>query len=407
MSRSSTSSERHTFISAPIPSTTEDDPDVTPARPPSATMEFIKRNQGLFIIAASQFFFSLMNLSVKILTLLEKPVPTLELVAVRMTITYVCCQIYMFASGVADPILGPKGIRMWLIIRGVVGFFGLFGLYYSLQYLSLSDTTVLTFLSPTSTAVVGYLLLREPYSWRQGAAGVTSLLGVILIAKPTFLFGSVKTDVGVGAGGPVVTEAQRMLAVGVALIGVLGATGAYISIRVIGKRAHPMHTMSYFSLWCVIVSIIGMAAGHTAWVLPTRWTWLGMLLLIGLFGFLAQLLLTIGLQRETASRGALALYVQIVFSLLFERLVFGVVPGALSVVGTCIIMGSAIYVAMNKPDTKSSAPANSESTAMWDLAPAAEEGRGLLDGDERKDEVETDEVAKKPEVRRQEETERR
>ncbi|QRW09882.1 transport protein [Ceratobasidium sp. AG-Ba] len=404
MSRSSTSSERHTFIPAPVPSTTEDNPDAMPTRAPSAVMEFFKRNQGLFIIAASQFFFSLMNLCVKILTVLEKPVPTLELVAVRMTITYVCCQVYMFASGVADPILGPKGVRMWLVIRGVVGFFGLSGLYYSLQYMSLSDATVLTFLAPTFTAMVGYLVLREPYSWKQGLAGLTSLLGVILIAKPTFLFGSVKTDAGVGAGGPVVTEAQRMIAVGVALIGVLGATGAYISIRVIGKRAHPMHTMSYFSLWCVIVSVIGMAAGHTEWVFPTRWTWLGMLLLIGLFGFLAQLLLTVGLQRETASRGTLALYVQIVFSLLFERLAFGVVPGALSVVGTCIIMGSAIYVAMNKPNTKSSAPANSESTAMWDLAPAAEEGRGLLDGDERKDEIETEELAKKPdaEVGRQE-----
>ena len=46
---------------------------------------------------------------------------------------------------------------------------------------------------------------------------MTSLLGVILIAKPTFLFGgsgNEKTDVGAGAGGPEVTEAQRMAAVG-------------------------------------------------------------------------------------------------------------------------------------------------------------------------------------------------
>ncbi|KAG9075919.1 hypothetical protein FS749_012355 [Ceratobasidium sp. UAMH 11750] len=390
--------DRHVFIPAPVPTSAEDDPDSAPPRPSNALVEFYKRNEGLFIIAASQFFFSLMNLCVKVLTVLEKPVPTFELVAVRMTITYICCQVYMFASGVADPILGPKGIRMWLVIRGVVGFFGLSGLYYSLQYMSLSDATVLTFLSPTVTAALGYLFLGEAVSWRQAAAGVTSLLGVILIAKPTFLFGGGgHTDVGAGEGGPVVTEAQRMAAVGVALIGVFGAAGAYISVRVIGKRAHPMHTISYFSLWCVIVATIGMPVAHTEWVLPTRWTWLGMLLLIGLFGFLAQLLLTLGLQRETASRGTLALYVQIVFSLVFERLAFGATPGVLSVIGTCIIMASAIYVALNKPDTKSSAPANSESTAMWNLEGEAEEGRGLLDGDERKDEMEADENVKKPE----------
>ncbi|KAG8692415.1 hypothetical protein FRC08_009791 [Ceratobasidium sp. 394] len=390
--------DRHVFIPAPVPTSAEDDPDSAPAPPSNALVEFYKRNEGLFIIATGQFFSGWMTLCVKVLTLLEKPVPTFELVAVRMAITYICCQVYMFASGVADPILGPKGIRMWLVIRGVVGFFGLSGLYYSLQYMSLSDATVLTFLSPTVTAALGFLFLREAVSWKQAAAGVTSLLGVILIAKPTFLFGGGgHTDVGAGEGGPVVTEAQRMVAVGVALVGVFCAAGAYISVRVIGKRAHPMHIISYFSLWCVIVATIGMPVAHTEWVFPTRWTWLGMLLLIGLFGFLGQLLLTLGLQRETASRGTLALYVQIVFSLVFERLAFGATPGVLSVIGTCIIMASAIYVALNKPDTKSSAPANSESTAMWNLESAAEEGRGLLDGDERKDEMEADENVKKPE----------
>ncbi|KAG8738350.1 hypothetical protein FRC10_006957 [Ceratobasidium sp. 414] len=372
--------DRHIFIPAPVPTSGGDDPNAAPPRPSNALVEFYKQNQGLLLIAACQFFFSLMNLCVKVLTVLEKPVPTFE--------------VYMFASGVPDPILGPKGARMWLVIRGVVGFVGLFGLYYSLQYLSLSDATVLTFLLPTVTAAFGFLFLREAVSWKQVVAGGTSLSGVILIAKPTFLFGGGgKTDVGAGEGGPVVTEAQRMAAVGAALIGVFGAAGAYTLIRVIGKRAHPMHIMSYFSLWSVIGATIGMLVTRTSWVLPTRWTWLGMLLLIGLFGFLAQLLLTLGLRRETASRGSLALYVQIVFSLVFERLVFGVSPGVLSVVGTCIIIASAIYIALNKPDTKSSARANSESAS-------AEEGRGLLDGDESGDEVEDDENAKGPEEQR-------
>ena len=81
----------------------------------------------------------------------------------------------------------------------------------------------------------------------------------------------------------------------------------------------------------------------------------------------------------------MVLYIQVVFSLVFERIAFGVSPSGLSVVGTCIIIASAIFVALNKPPSESSAPANTESTAMWDLAPSAEEGRGLLAGDERKE----------------------
>lgn len=50
-------------------------------------------------------------------------------------------------------------------------FFGLFGVYYSLQYLSLSDATVLTFLAPMCTAVTGAVLLHEKLSWREAFAG--------------------------------------------------------------------------------------------------------------------------------------------------------------------------------------------------------------------------------------------
>jgi drug/metabolite transporter (DMT)-like permease len=44
-------------------------------------------------------------------------------------------------------------------------------MYYSLQYLSLSDATAITFLSPSVTAVVGYLLLDEPFSKKNAVAG--------------------------------------------------------------------------------------------------------------------------------------------------------------------------------------------------------------------------------------------
>lgn len=42
----------------------------------------------------------------------------------------------------------------------------------------------------------------------------------------------------------------------------------------------------------------------------------------------------------------MAMYVQIVFSLILERIAFGVSPSRLSVLGTCVIMASAIYVAV-------------------------------------------------------------
>ena len=50
-------------------------------------------------------------------------------------------------------------------------FFGLFGVYYSLQYLSLSDAIVLTFLAPMCTAMAGALFLGENFPRREAFAG--------------------------------------------------------------------------------------------------------------------------------------------------------------------------------------------------------------------------------------------
>ena len=79
------------------------------------------------------------------------------------------------------------------------------------------------------------MLLKEPYSLTEALAGLFSLLGVVLIAKPTFLFPSAGPPTGAEKE---VTPEERTFAVGVALCGTMGAAGAYVLIRMIGKRAN-------------------------------------------------------------------------------------------------------------------------------------------------------------------------
>ncbi|KAI0072257.1 hypothetical protein K474DRAFT_1711774 [Panus rudis PR-1116 ss-1] len=296
----------------------------------SKAKKVFRSNTVLLLIAASEVFFSLMNLSVKKLNSLDTPIPTFE------------------ASLFAPVVLRPKGVRLLLALRGFFGFFGLYGIYFSLQYLSLSDATVLTFLAPMCTAIVGAVILKEDLHWKQVVAGLFSLLGVVLIARPKFLFGGSSED---ESDQDEVTPAQRLLAVGVALLGVCGATGAYVTIRAIGTRAHTMHSLISFSSQCVIVSAIAMPLMHENFVIPTHLSWLAMLLLIGFFGFVAQILLVMGLQRETAGRGTMALYIQIVFATIFDVIFFHTFPSPLSILGSIIIMGTAIYVAIPRKKT--------------------------------------------------------
>ena len=56
------------------------------------------------------------------------------------------------------------------------------------------------------------------------------------------------------------------------------------------------------------------------------------------------MLCTMGLQRETASRGTLAIYSRIIFATMFERILFHTVPSYFSAVGTLMIIVSALYI---------------------------------------------------------------
>jgi hypothetical protein len=64
-------------------------------------------------------------------------------------------------------------------------------------------------------------------------------------------------------------------------------------------------------------------------------------------------------------------YMQMLFALTFDKLVWGTTPGALSIIGSSLILGSAIYVAMHREDP------NKHKTQRGD----EEEARGLMAGE--------------------------
>ncbi|KAI0290236.1 hypothetical protein BC826DRAFT_1027947 [Russula brevipes] len=266
----------------------------------SAASAFLERNAGLLFIATAQFFFAASNVCVKWLNGLEEQVPILELIWVRMAMTYVCSVAYMFWRKIPNPLLGPKGVRPLLVLRGYTGFTSLSGMYFSLKYLSLSDAVVLKFLAPILTGFSGAIFLKEPLSLKEVLAGLCSFSGVILIARPQALFDSPQLV----DPSDTVTSGQRMVSVVAALVGVLGGTGSYTLLRAIGKRAHALHVLSFSLRNPMIIFKVPL-------VIPTRGLWVLVLFLIGIFGLIAQTLLAMGFQRETASRGALAMYTSV------------------------------------------------------------------------------------------------
>lgn len=348
-------------------------PFLTSADGPSAwrgaSRHFWEENQSLFLVTISQLFGALMNVTTRLLELEGEGLDPFQVLFARMLLTTVFCCSYMWWKKTPNFPLGARGIRWLLVARGLSGFFGIYGMFYSLQYLPVADAVVLTFLAPSVASCCCYVFLREPFPRSARYASLVSLIGVVLIARPTSFFSfkspsvpndivsSNSTDSGDSTTFPTPTSAQRLSAVGVAMLGVMGSAGAFTSIRWIGNRAHPLISVNYFAVWCTIVSTLALSLSQPLhlsvtlkFALPGSTRQWGMLIFLGICGFVMQFLLTKGLAAggKGNSKSVQMIYTNMLFALALDKLVFGQSPGWWSLAGSGLILGSAVFVAVQK-----------------------------------------------------------
>lgn len=314
---------------------------------------YIDPNMGLLFLVASYFFSSLMVVSTKVLETdpnTEVKIKPLQILVVRMGITYVGTLIYMYAYRESIPYVpfGDPAVRKWLILRGCMGFFSVFGTYFSLMYVSISDSVLITFLEPSLIIILAWLILKERVQKMEFVGCFVSLVGVILIVRPPFLFGTpTNVDTAVESSNP----RERLIATLVALWGAFGMASVYIIIRFIGKRAHAIMNVSYFSLVTLIIALIGIVLiPSMKFQMPHSFKEWILFLNLGISGFCHQLLLTLGIQRERAGRGSLITYTQLIYALLWDVILYKHLPSIWSWCGMVLIIGSTLYVVKLKLD---------------------------------------------------------
>ncbi|OQE14317.1 hypothetical protein PENFLA_c039G01642 [Penicillium flavigenum] len=360
--------------SDPIPIEDDDEAIAIAAasRPRHAWQVWWLRNKGMGLVLLAQAFAASMNVMTQVLEIHSSMHP-FQILFARMSITAVASYLYMYIASTPSP-LGTRPVRGLLLLRALFGFTGVYGLYYSVQYLPLSEATVITFLSPIISCYACSLLIPgETFSRKQLLAGLISLGGVVLIARPFS-----KRDPSMTIATPTATAAwalglststvdkppsetdsyHHVMATIVAFLGVLGASGAYTSIRMIGRRAHPLVSVTYFSSVTTVISFVAML---TVPSVPFRvpntvveWT---LLTGLGVCGFLLQFLLTAGLSYvppasvsdgKPMAQGARAtsmVYMQMFFAVFYDKVVWGSTLSPISWVGSGIILACAVYVA--------------------------------------------------------------
>jgi drug/metabolite transporter (DMT)-like permease len=272
-------------------------------------------------MAYGAFWFSVMSLLVKTAT---ARLPTTEVVLVRSVVTLVLSAAMLRHAGVA-----PWGARHGrLVLRGVFGFFALLCFYYALAHLPIADATVLQYMNPVFTALLATVLLGERLVLGEVVATVVSLGGVVLVARPSALFGG--------------AAALPLPVVAIALLGALCSASAYVTVRSIGRAEHPLVVVFYFPLVSVPLSI-PLVLPH--WVWPTGREW-AVLAGVGLATQIAQVYLTRGLQLEPAGRATAVGYLQVVFAAAWGLLFFGERPGLWTVGGTLLVVAGTLALTM-------------------------------------------------------------
>ncbi|XP_061563928.1 solute carrier family 35 member G1 [Cololabis saira] len=294
---------------------------------------------GLFYAFLATVFFSIIALLVKTI----QGIHAIEISAIRcfFQMLFVFPLLIYHKTG----FLGPRDKRIYLVLRGFLGSNAMILLFYAVQQMPLADATVIMFSNPVFTSLLAWIFLKEKCTLWDCLFTAFTLTGVILIARPPFLFGEV---VG-GIEGDYTNHVKGTIA---AFAGAVGAAFTFVILRKMGKSVHYYLSVWYYAVIglteCIItVSVLG------EWKIPScgrdRW----ILVLIAILGIAGQTFLTKALQIEKAGPVALMRTVDVVLAFFFQFVFFNRAPTWWSLGGALCVVASTSGVALRKWYTNS------------------------------------------------------
>jgi drug/metabolite transporter (DMT)-like permease len=270
---------------------------------------------GMRYMILSAFGFSVMAVCVKYASL--EGIPVLEIVAARALISLFLSYADIYRKRI--PVFGQR--KDLLFMRGLVGSITLVCVYYSITNLPLAEATVLQYLYPIFTAVLALFFLKEHIHWSLIVSIALSFIGLLLVVRPTFLFGELAQDLS-------------YFAVLVGILGAIGSSIAYVLVRKLNQTEDSSVIIFYFPLIALPFSLILLGKDF---VMPSAYA-CGLLVLVGIFTQVGQIGLTKAMQTEAAGRATAFSYLQVVFAALFGWFFFQEIPDLWFAVGALLIL---------------------------------------------------------------------
>ena len=247
-------------------------------------------------------------------------------------------------------LIGEPGERWPLFLRGIFGFLA-FGLsYVSFRMIPLADASTIIFSAPVYVSIFACVLLKEDCGLFQVINIGITIVGVLLISKPTFIFGYDHESV---------VEAEfRLEGTIVAFISSLCAAFTFVMIRRLQKTPAAV-VISVFSIVSIVVGILVLAvlanafpdhsSGFSSGIgVPETYEEILWLVANGLCGVLGQLLLTVSLKIEEAGLVSLARTIDIVMAFLLQAAFLNEIIHWTSILGAVIVAIGVCISALRK-----------------------------------------------------------
>ncbi|MEY8829103.1 DMT family transporter [Sedimentitalea sp. XS_ASV28] len=249
-------------------------------------------------------------------------------------------QAVFFRSFFAIPVivvwLAARGeLRNGLVTRQPMGHFwrGLLGTmamaltFAGLGLLPLPEVTAIGYATPIFTVILAAIMLGETIRMIRISAVLVGLVGVLIMVWPRLGSGADLED-GATLGAMFIITAT------------IARAFVQIHIRKLVQTEHTAAIVFYFSATASLISLMTLPFG---WVVPERDT-LGLLILAGLIGGVAQILVTSSYRFGPASMLAPYDYASMIFAILLGYFWFGELPTAVMLSGAALVIAGNVLV---------------------------------------------------------------
>jgi len=220
----------------------------------------------------------------------------------------------------------PMG-HLW---RGLVGTCGMMTGFFALTQLPLPEVIAIQYATPLLIVMLSAVFYHEQVRLYRWSAVLVGLVGVIIIMWPrlTVFSGGVSNMSGATLGALV------------AFISCFFAATAMVLVRRLVQTERSATIVLYFS---ITSSIFGLCTLPFGWVMPTPQQF-AMLIGAGIFGGIAQILLTESYRHADMSVVAPFEYASLILSIAAGYFFFNDIPTVEMLVGGLIVVGSGLFI---------------------------------------------------------------